>query len=170
MKNKYLYKSALILLLVGCSSVQPNSFPPTFVGGGPPTLSTFTEIPEIHVSQTAAPHEVEVALRSCFEESNDEILLASTTKGSLVSRGFYSPIFLDIQANTAYEIPLISENSYTRNISISPDRNLLATLEESQNEFFQFKSMNLRILNARGEMVEKIVFEIPGLHKIRWRS
>ncbi|MBC7878802.1 MAG: PD40 domain-containing protein [Anaerolineales bacterium] len=170
MENKYIYESVLILLIVGCSSAQPTSFPPTFISGGESTLPAFTETPEIQVSQTSAPLiEVEVNLPVCFDETRGEISLASITKGSLVNRGSYSPILLEIQSNKAYKIPLTSENSYTSpDESVSPNRDLLATIEIAGNELWQFERAYLHIFNARGEMVERIVFEIPGLHKIRW--
>lgn len=166
MKNKCLYKTVLILFMVGCSSVQPTSFsyPPTVIDI--PILTT----PEIQATQTLTSHvEVEVSVPSCFDESNDEISLASITKGSLVSRGFYSPILLEIQLNTVYEIPLTSETSYTLpDGSVSPNRDLLATIEIVLNDSRQFEKMYLLVFNAQREVLERIVFEIPGLYKIRW--
>jgi dipeptidyl aminopeptidase/acylaminoacyl peptidase len=170
MKHKHLYGSAFILLIVGCTSVQPTSFPPTFIGGGTPTLPASAETPEIQISQTSVTShiEIEAALPSCFEESIGEISLASITKGIVVNLGSYSPIFLDIQSNKTYEIPLISENSYTLDGTVSPNRDLLATIEIAVNGLRQFEKMYLLVFNARGEMVEKIVFDVPGLRKIRW--
>lgn len=168
MKNISFYGSVLILFIVGCSSVKPTSFPPTMNVGGESTLPAFVATPEIPATQTSAtPTEVAVSLPSCFAESNNEILLASITKGTVVNHGSKFTL-LETQSNTTYEIPLISENSYTPNGSVSPNRDLLATIEFVINELRQFERMYLRIFNARGEMVEMVVFEIPGLYKIRW--
>ncbi len=165
MKNKHLYKSALILLLVGCNSIQTTSFPPTFISGSESTSPVFTETPEIQVSQTSPPNVV--AETSCFEDSNDEVSLASVTKGIIVNHGSKF-ILLEIQSNTASEIPFLSENSYTLDGSISPNRDFLATIEVVLNELRQFEKMYLLVFNVRGEIMEKIVFDFPDLHKTRW--
>jgi hypothetical protein len=170
MKHKYLYESALIFLLVGCSAVQPTSFPPTLISGGEPPLPVYSETPENQASQTSVSHieGVEVDLPSCFENIKDEISLASITKGTLVSRGSMSPILLEIQSNKVYEISLISENSFISDRSVSPNRDLLATIETVVNEARQFEQMYLQVFNAQGEVVKKIIFDAPGLRKIRW--
>ncbi|MCL4270731.1 MAG: PD40 domain-containing protein [Anaerolineales bacterium] len=166
MKHKHLYGSAFILLIVGCTSVQPTSFLPTFVGGGQPTLPTFTETPKIQASQTSTPNS-EVSLPSCFDEGNDEISLSSITEGIIINPGSKF-LLLEIQSKNIYEILPTSETSYAIDQSVSPNRNLLATIEIVLNESRQFEEMYLLIFNARREILERIVFEIPGLHKIRW--
>lgn len=168
MNNKYFCVSALFLLAIGCNSVQPNSFlyPPTVIDI--PTLTDVSATPEIQAPQTSLPDIG--AVISCFEGNSAEISLTSIAAGTLVIQRllFTSPILLEIQSNKIYEISPTSEMSYTINQSVSPDGNLLATLEEEQNEFFQVERIYLRVFNARGELLEKIIFETPGIRKIHW--
>lgn len=126
------------------------------------TTPSSVPVPALTSSQTSIPD----SIQSCPKKVEKETSLADIATGTLVSQDtlISPPTFLDLQTNQKYEAPAIPETVNLEK-AISPDRKLLATIDFSRENY----DVNyLRILNARGEVLEKTTFEIPNLHNIRW--
>lgn len=126
------------------------------------TTPSSVPIPALTSSQTS----ISESSQSCPKKVEKETSLADIATGTLVSQDtlISPPTFLDLQTNQKYEAPIISETVFLEK-AISSDRKLLATIDFSRDNY----AVNyLRILNARGEVLEKTTFEIPNLHKVRW--
>ena len=157
---------AAIFFMVSCQSPKNNSnLPVTPLITKSDTATTTPSsipIPALTSSQTSIPE----SNQSCPKKVEKEISLTDIATGTIVSQDtlISPPTFLDLQTNQKYEAPIISETVFLEK-AISPDRKLLATIDFSRDNY---DVRYLRILNARGEVLEKTTFEIPNLHNIRW--
>lgn len=165
MKIIYLFCIA-IFLMAGCQPSKSHPDTPVTSIVAEPNITTMTPssvpIPVLTSSQTSIPE----STQSCPKKVVKESSLADIATGTIVSQEILtsSPTFLDIQTNQKYEAPTIPETVNLEK-SISPDRKLLATIDFSRDNY----DVNyLRILNARGEVLEEVKFDIPDLHKVRW--
>lgn len=104
--------------------------------------------------------------QSCPKKVEKEIPLTDIATGTIVVEKIQTgtPTFLDLQTNQNYEAQAIPETVFLER-AISPDRKLLATIDFSRDNY---DVSYLRILNARGEVLEETIFDIPNLHNVRW--
>lgn len=155
-----------IFFMVSCQSPKNNSnLPVTPLITKSDTATTTPSsipIPALTSSQTSIPE----SNQSCPKKVEKETSLADIATGTIVSQEtlISPPTFLDLQTNQKYEAPVIYETVFLEK-AVSPDRKLLATIDFSRDNY---DVRYLRILNARGEVLEETIFDIPNLHNVRW--
>jgi hypothetical protein len=156
-----------IFFMAGCQPSPNHSDLPVTPLVVESDMTTVTPTPASMPTPMSSETSVSGNGQSCPKKVEKETSLAGiVATGTIVSQEtlISPPIFLDLQTNQKYEVPVIPETVHLEK-AISPDRKLVATIDFSRENY----DINyLRVFNAQGEVLEETTFDIPDLHNIRW--
>jgi WD40 repeat protein len=158
----------IILFVAGCTP-SPTASPAVATGTATPVLqstATATLLPLPSLTPTATP--VRRFTQQCFPLGDQIISLKAVASAGTILFALPDSLFLkDIQTGVEHKLPDISYSGY-ENLQISPNRKMLALMQEVRNADLAPINYILWVVDARAKTLVKISLKRADLGDIRW--